>query len=86
MNDLLTEDDDASTPLTEEERGDLIPSYITLRPELNEAEQRNILEAEEWAFSRGRNVLSDQVRAGEMRIAKNKRERRLLGWGASFIL
>jgi len=59
VNDLLTEDDDASTPLTEEERGDLIPSYITLRPELNEAEQRNILEADEWAFSRERNVLSE---------------------------
>ena len=59
MNDPLTEEDDASTPLTEEEREELIPSYITLRSELNEAEQRNILDAEQWAFSRKRNVLSE---------------------------
>ncbi len=59
MSDPLIEEDDASTPLTEEEREELIPSYITLRSELNEAEQRNILDAEEWAFSRKRNVLSE---------------------------
>jgi len=60
MTDPLVEEDDASTPLTEEEREELIPSYITLRNELNEAEQRNILEAEEWAFSRKRDVLSER--------------------------
>lgn len=60
MSDPLIEEDDASTPLTEEEREELIPSYITLRSELNEAEQRNILDAEEWAFSRKRNVLSEK--------------------------
>ena len=59
MSDPLIEEDDASTPLTDEEREELIPSYITLRSELNEAEQRNILEAEEWAFSRKLNVLSE---------------------------
>jgi len=56
----LVEEDDASTPLTDKEREDLIPSYITLRSELNEAEQRNILEAENWAFTRQRDVLSEQ--------------------------
>lgn len=60
MTDPLIEEDDASTPLTDEEREDLIPSYITLRSELNEAEQRNILEAEEWAFARQRDVLSER--------------------------
>ena len=59
MSDPLIEKDDASTPLAEEEREELIPSYITLRSELNEAEQRNILEAQEWAFRRARNVLSE---------------------------
>jgi Fic-DOC domain mobile mystery protein B len=59
MIDPLLEQDDASTPLTPDERADLIPSYITLRRELNEAEQGNIFEAEEWAFSRNRNVLSE---------------------------
>ena len=60
MTDPLLEQDDASTPLTPEEREDLIPSYITLRSELNEAEQANILEAEEWAFARKRDVLDER--------------------------
>jgi len=64
MKDPLEEKDDASTPLTEEEREDLIPSYITLRPELNEAEQANILEAEEWAFARKRDVLDERFLTG----------------------
>ena len=38
----------------------LIPSYITLRSELNEAEQANILDAEEWAFARKRNLLDEK--------------------------
>ena len=60
MSDPLIEEDEGSTPLTEEEREQLIPSYITLRSELNEAEQRNILEAEAWAFKQQRNVLSKE--------------------------
>lgn len=60
MSDLFMEENDKdSTPLTEEERKQLVPSYITLRSELNEAEQRNILEAEAWAFKQRRNVLSE---------------------------
>jgi Fic-DOC domain mobile mystery protein B len=57
MIDPLLPENDGQTPLSEEEREGLIPSYITLRAELNEAEQANILEAEEWAFKRARNVL-----------------------------
>jgi Fic-DOC domain mobile mystery protein B len=53
------EEDKDATPLTEEERQQLIPSYITLRSELNEAEQRNILQAETWAFKRRRLVPSE---------------------------
>lgn len=60
MSDPLFEQDDAATPLSEEEKDGLIPSYITLRGELNEAEQANILEAEEWAFKRKRDVLGEQ--------------------------
>lgn len=59
-DDPLIEQDDASTPLSPEEQERLIPSYITLRAELNEAEQANILEAEDWAFSRPRGVLSEK--------------------------
>lgn len=59
MSDPLFEQDDAATPLAPEERDGLIPSYITLRRELNEAEQANILEAGEWAFARRRDVLTE---------------------------
>ena len=60
MSDPLLEADDAATPLTAEERDGLIPSYITLRHELNEAEQANILEAEQWAFARKRDALDER--------------------------
>jgi Fic-DOC domain mobile mystery protein B len=63
MSDLQLEEDDASTPLTVEEREGLIPSYVTLRRELNEAEQANILEAEQWALTRKRNVLDERILA-----------------------
>lgn len=52
--------DDAATPLTQEERAGLIPSYITLKQELNEAEQIGIADADRWAFRRRRDVLSEQ--------------------------
>jgi Fic-DOC domain mobile mystery protein B len=59
---LFDEDDEANTPLTEEEREQLIPTYITLRSELNEAEQINITEANRW-FTRKRNadILDDAL-------------------------
>ncbi len=60
MNDPLGPRDDMGTPLTEEEREGLIPSYITLRSELNEAEQANIVEAQSWAFARKRDVLDER--------------------------
>lgn len=48
---LFDGDDDANTPLVPEERDGLIPSYITLRRELNEAEQVNIDKGDRWAFN-----------------------------------
>jgi len=60
MTDLLGEDDGA-TPLEHEELEALIPSYITLRSELNEAEQAGILAADQWVFSRRRgDVLNEK--------------------------
>jgi fido (protein-threonine AMPylation protein) len=56
----LEGNDIAATPLTDEERQQLIPSYITLRSELNEAEQRNILKAQQWVFKRQRDVCNEQ--------------------------
>jgi Fic-DOC domain mobile mystery protein B len=55
----LFPDEDGNTPLSHEERLGLIPSYITLRQELNEVEQINITEGERWAFSRQRDVLDE---------------------------
>jgi Fic-DOC domain mobile mystery protein B len=52
-------DDDANTPLDAEERQQLIPSYITLRRELNEAEQINIAHAEKWLTSRRGDALNE---------------------------
>lgn len=57
MPDPLFDDDEANTPLTVEERDELIPSYITLRHELNEAEQVNMGAALQWANARKRDVL-----------------------------
>ena len=48
---LFDGDDEANTPLAPEERDGLIPSYITLRRELNEAEQVNIDQGDRWAFN-----------------------------------
>ena len=59
MTDPLVPQDDGRTELTEEESEGLIPSYITLRSELNEAEQANILDAEGWAFARKRDLLEE---------------------------
>jgi Fic-DOC domain mobile mystery protein B len=60
MTDPLFEpEDDAATPLTPHERDQLIPTYITTRDQLNEAEQINIADADVWAFRRKRDVLDE---------------------------
>jgi Fic-DOC domain mobile mystery protein B len=60
MTNPRVREDDGGTTLSDEEREGLIPSYITLRSELNEAEQANILGAEEWAFARKRDPLEER--------------------------
>ncbi|MER0202647.1 MAG: mobile mystery protein B [Nitrosomonas sp.] len=57
---LFLDDDDANTPLTDEEREQLIPAYITLRHELNEAEQINIGQALRWATARKKRDVLEQ--------------------------
>jgi Fic-DOC domain mobile mystery protein B len=44
--------DDHATPLTPDERGDLIPTHITTRSELNQLEQQNIATADIWVLGR----------------------------------
>lgn len=55
--DPLFDTNDDGTPLSPEEREGLKLTHITLRRELNEAEQQNILAATTWALSRKRDVL-----------------------------
>ena len=80
MTDPLLEQDGAATPITPEERADLIPAYITTRAELNEAEQANIAGATVWAYGRNRDVLNEAFLLGL--------HRRMLGevwsWAGSF--
>jgi Fic-DOC domain mobile mystery protein B len=59
MNDLFQEPDNA-TPLTPEEMRELLPAHIAYRNELNEAEQENISRAQDWAFGRRRDLLSEK--------------------------
>ena len=52
--------DDNSTPLTTEEKNGLKLKWITLRSELNEAEARNIAQAQLWlASNKKKDVCSD---------------------------
>jgi len=56
--------DDHATPITPAERDELIPTHVTLRGELNELEQKNIAEADSWAFTRKRGVLGEPFLLG----------------------
>lgn len=61
---LFTTGDDTATPLEPEKSAQLIPTYITTRAQLNEAEQINIADADRWAFSRKRDVLNEKFLIG----------------------
>jgi hypothetical protein len=50
VSDIFDQPDGAATPLTVEEQRDLIPSHISNRRELNQAEQENILRGQDWAL------------------------------------
>lgn len=58
MTDLHKQVDDA-TIVPPDKRADLIPSHITLRRELNELEQENILTASVWALQRRHDPVSE---------------------------
>ena len=56
----IFEADDNSTPLTAEEKDGLKLKWITLRSELNEAEARNIEQAQVWLISnKNKDIFSD---------------------------
>ena len=49
---MIFADPDGATPISPEERDELIPDHITTRDQRNDWEHGNILEAQEWAFDR----------------------------------
>ena len=56
----IFEADDNSTPLTAEEKDGLKLKWVTLRTELNEAEARNIAQAQVWLMSnKNKDICSD---------------------------
>lgn len=77
---LFDPDDAAATPLEPEENAQLIPTYITTRAQLNEAEQINITEADDWAFARKRDALSEDLLLGLHR----RMFRKVWRWAGSF--
>ena len=58
-DDPFSPEDDGSTPLDEEEKQGLMPSWVTFRHELNEVEQENIASATVWAFRQVRKPSSE---------------------------
>ena len=64
--------DDHATPLTPEERNDLIPTHITSKEELNRLEQANIATADVWAFSRKHYLFGDRFLTGLHRRMFNR--------------
>lgn len=71
MIDLIDADDHA-TPLEPGEREGLIPTHVSLKSELNELEQKNIAEADRWAFGRRHYILRDRFLKGLHRRMFNK--------------
>lgn len=61
---LFDASDGAATPLTPDERRQLIPTYIMTRAQLNEAELIGITRADSWAFMRKRDVLGEKFLLG----------------------
>ena len=60
MADELFQEPEDATPLTPEERAELIPAHIAYRAELNAAEQENIARGQDWALARKRDLLSEK--------------------------
>lgn len=77
---LFAASDDAATPLSPEEQAQITPTYITTRAQLNEAEQLNITEADLWAITRKRNILSEAF----LKNLHKRMFRRVWKWAGTF--
>jgi Fic-DOC domain mobile mystery protein B len=76
----LVGEEEGNTPLSHEERLGLIPTWISLRRELNELEQTNIFQGERWAFSRDRDVLDE----GFLRQLHRRMFAEVWKWGGQY--
>ena len=57
MSSDLFDQPESGTDLSEEEKEGLLPSHISTRAELNQAEQQNIVQGELWALGKKRSPL-----------------------------
>jgi Fic-DOC domain mobile mystery protein B len=72
-----------STPLSEEEKAELIPRAITLRSELNEAEQENILKASIW-LSRSKMSVEQLLTAKRLKAIHGRMLGQVWRWANEF--
>lgn len=72
-----------STPLTEDEKEGLIPSAITSRSELNEAEQANILQASIW-LDRSRMNMDQLLTAKQLKTIHGRMFGLVWKWATKF--
>ena len=78
---LFDQDDEANTPRMPQEREGLVPTYITIRAELNAAEQENIAEADEWTFGNRRGSILD---VGVLMTLHRRMLRRVWKWAGKY--
>ncbi|MGH7367178.1 MAG: mobile mystery protein B [Candidatus Rokuibacteriota bacterium] len=74
---------DRATPLSPEDRADLIPKHITLRRELNEAEAAGVRDAVLWALGR-RRTLSTILGSGFIRSLHKRMLGGVWAWAGSY--
>jgi Fic-DOC domain mobile mystery protein B len=83
MSDLFQEPDDA-TPLMPEERERLLQTWITLRRDLNEAEQANIIEGSAWARKTRRADPEALLDEGFIKTLHKRMFGKVWGWAGTF--
>lgn len=77
-------EDDGNTPLDEEEKQGLIPSWVTFRHELNEVEQENIALATVWAFRQVRKPSTDILNERFIRSLHKRMLGEVWKWAGTF--
>jgi len=73
-----------STPLDEEEKQGLIPSWVTFRSELNEIEQENIARGTVWAFRQIRKPAQEILDEAFVRAVHKRMLGYVWNWAGTF--